>query len=124
MLLHVQHCLYNSVGTLTCLYNFVGSSSNSGPPSTEPSTSSSGPPSSVGEEGQQMYNKVMDLKPALGDTPDSHFPMNPHYTCPNCGKEYHNDQRMYLVRHVNEQRCVNCVACSDSGSEQKSSDSG
>lgn len=58
----------------------AGSSSKSGPPSsTDLLGSSSGPPSSAGEEGRQIYDDVMHIHRATGNTPESQFPIDPNY---------------------------------------------
>ena len=67
---------------------------------------------SIGAQGVEFFNQVMNLQPAVGETPTvSAARLNPNYKCPNCHKVYHDDQRAFWARHwkEREERCPACI---------------
>lgn len=67
---------------------------------------------SVGAQGVEFFNQVMNLQPAVGETPtDSAARLNPNYKCPSCHRIYHDDQRAFWARHwkEREERCPACI---------------
>ena len=52
-------------------------------------------------EGKEYYNDYMKIQiPGDEPTPESDLPHDKNFTCPYCGKVYHEDQRLYLKRHI------------------------
>jgi hypothetical protein len=57
-------------------------------------------------EGRGYYNAYFEGQvPEDGPTPEeTEIPLDNHYSCPLCGKTYHENQRLYFKRHMDELR--------------------
>ena len=63
-------------------------------------------------EGKGYYNDIIEVEvPEDGLTPEeTEVPLDNHFSCPLCGKTYHENQRLYFKHHMDELR-IRCPKC-------------